>query len=459
MATITSTGVGSGLDVNSLVQQLVAAERQTADKRIASTDAKLTTEFTALATLKGGMSAFQAALQTMTTSAAIETRKVTVGDEKALSATAETIAATGSYEVEIRELAKAAQLGSIAFVDGEKAVVGTGKLTLAVGGKSFSVDITSANDELAQIRDAINGAKGNTGIRATIIRDTEGAHLVLTGTATGEANAITVTPSGGNGGLDQLAFHAGLKNLVEKSPAQDAVVVVSGYEIHSATNTVSGAIDGVTLNLGAAEVGKEISLKVDRDDASIVSKVEGFVAAYNTLATQIKTLGGYNAATKVAGPLLGDAMLRGLESYVRRTISEPVAGVAGAHTTLASLGITTTESGTLALDGAKLKKALAADPQSVAKVLTGENGVATKLNSYLLTKLSSAGELATRNTGITNRRTDLVRQQEALEARMVVIQERYLKQFTALDSMLTQLQSTSNYLSQQFANLSNLNKG
>jgi flagellar hook-associated protein 2 len=458
---MTSTGVGSGLEVNSLVSQLVAAERQAADKRIAKTDAKLTTEFSALATLKAAMSGFQASLQTMTTSAAFQTRKVTSGDELALTATADTTAATGTYEVEIERLAKAAQLGSIPFADGQDMTVGTGTLTLTVGSKSFSVEVTAANDSLAQIRDSINKASDNAGVRATIIRDTQGARLVLTGTSTGAANTLSVTATGGDGGLQQLHYTASggvLNKLTVLSPAEDAIVRVAGYEIRGATNSISGAIDGVTLSLTKAELGKKVSLSIVRDDASLQSKVESFVSAYNTLASQIKTLGGYNAATKVAGPLLGDAMLRGLESFVRRTISEPVAGVSGAANTLAGLGMTTTETGTLSLDTNRLKAALAADPEAVSKVFSGESGVATKLNTYLFDKLSFSGELASRNAGVTSRREDLLKQQEALEARMVVIQQRYLRQFTALDSMLTQLQSTSSYLTQQFASLSNLSK-
>jgi flagellar hook-associated protein 2 len=137
-------------------------------------------------------------------------------------------------------------------------------------------------------------------------------------------------------------------------------------------------------------------------------------------------------------------------------LSEPVAGASGNYTSLASLGITTTASGTLQLDSAKFKAALEADPLAVNKVFSSENGVAAKLGKYLDGKLSSTGELATRDAGITSRRKDLDRDREALEARMTVIQERYLKQFSALDGMLAQLQSTSSYLTGQLENLSKL---
>jgi flagellar hook-associated protein 2 len=148
-------------------------------------------------------------------------------------------------------------------------------------------------------------------------------------------------------------------------------------------------------------------------------------------------------------------MVRGLDAQVRRMLSEPVSGLTGNYTTLASLGIRTTITGTLQLDATAFQKALAADAGAVGKVFSSTSGVAVKLASVMDSKLSSGGELTARDTRIANRRRDLTQQKDALDARMQVIQQRYLKQFTALDTMLSQMQSTSSYLTQQ---LSSLNK-
>lgn len=460
MATITSTGIGSGIDINSLVSQLVAAERAAPDKRISSTDSRLTTEFSALSVLKGAMSAFQGSVSTLKTDDAFDLRKVTVGDDGVLAASVTSAAAAGTFDVEVAQLATASRLGSALYASGSGAVVGTGRLTISLGSSSFDVNITADNDELAQIRDAINGASGNPGVQASLIRDTSGtgSYLVLTSTKTGASNAITVSASGADAGLTQLAADLQSFDAQRDVAAQDAIVYFSGYEIHSATNTVSGAVDGLTLNLKKENVGKTVSLVIERDDATILSRAQNFVSGFNMLAQQMGTLSSYNAESQTAGPLLGDSMLRGMDSQLRRIISSPVPGATGTYTTLASIGITTTASGTLQLDQTRFNKALAADPAAISRIFSSESGVAVRLADYMDQKLASTGELAARTKGITDQRNQLQQQKDALDARMAVIQDRYLKQFTAMDTLLSQLQSTSSYLTQQVSSLTNLNK-
>jgi flagellar hook-associated protein 2 len=460
MATISSAGIGSGLDINSLVSQLVAAERANPDRRNVSEDARLTTEFSALATLKGALSGFQSALAGLKTSSGFDPRTAKVGDESYFTASASSAAAAGHYDVEVRQLATAARIGSAVFTGGPDSVVGTGTLTITVGGKSFDVELTADNNTLADVRDAINAATGNTTVRATLIRDTvgTGSYLVLSGTKTGGDNAITVSATNSDAGLDQLVQGLQTADPARDVTAQDAIVFVSGYEIHGATNNVSGAIDGVTLNLKKAEIGKLVTLDVSRDDAAIQTKAQAFVNSYNTLAQQIATLSRYDATTKTAGPMLGDAMLRGLDTQLRRTLSSVVPGTSGTYTTLASIGISATVNGTLQLNASRLSDALAADPTAVSKVFASESGVAVRLSSFVEQKLSSTGEIAARNDGIAAQRKNLQNRADALDARMQVLQERYMKQFTAMDKMLSQLQSTSSYLTQQLSGLQNLNK-
>ncbi len=467
MATITSTGVGSGLDVNSLVSQLVAAERAPADKRLTTTDAKLTTQLTAVSALKGALGSLQGAVNSLKGSNAFDVRKATVGDDSFFSATASSAAAPGHYEVEVVKTATASRISSAGFPaagGGADTPIGTGTLAINVGSQKFAVEIDSEHDTLAQIRDAINSAADNKGVRATLITDQAGTHLVLAGSKTGVANAVSVNLTDSvdtDGNTGDSAGLSRLFGLAPKDPqtdvAMDAIVKVGGFEIHNASNTIDGAIDGVTLVLKKAnEPGETAALDITRDDTAIQAKAQTFVNAFNTLAKQISTLGGYNAETKAGGPLLGDALLRGIDSQVRRLISEPVAGTTGAYRSLASLGITTNADGTLQLDAAKFQKALAADPAAVNRMFSSTEGVAVKLGTYLDSKLSSTGEIAARNTSLAASRKDLDTQRTALDARMQVVQERYMKQFTALDSMLAQLQSTSTYLTQQLQGLSNL---
>ncbi len=460
MATISSPGLGSGLDIHSLVSQLVAAERAPKDRQLTSTDAKLTTEFTALATLKGALSSLRNAVNGLKGPDAFGIRRAVVGDDQYLAASATASAIAGEYTVQVQQLASAARLGSAAYPDGPDTAVGTGTLTITAGERSFDIVIAEGGDTLAQIRDAINSAEGNTAVRATLIRDASGAHLVLTGTATGADNSISVTASDASAGLQQLAADLADFDPDRDAAAQDAIAHVSGYEIRSSNNTLTNAIDGVTLTLKkVTPEGETISFAVQRDDAAIQKKAESFVSAYNALAQQVASLGRYDAATKTAGPMLGDSMLRNLDTQLRRMLSEPVAGTTGAYRTLTSLGIEVTVTGTLQLDANKFKAALAADPDAVNRVFSSESGLAVRMSQYLDERLSASGEFATRNDRISSERRRLDQQREALEARMVVVQQRYLKQFTAMDALLAQMQNTSGYLSQQLEGLQKLATG
>lgn len=454
MATITSSGSVSGINVSQLVSQLVAADRGPEDARLTKRDTQLTTDFTALSKLKGAMSTFQTALAGLKDANNFQLRKVSVSDTDALDVTATGAAASGSYSVEIKHLATAGQLASTPNLGGSTANVGTGTLTIGMGSATFSVDIGDASKTLAGIRDAINGATGNVGVKATLIKAQDGTRLVLTGSATGAANAITVKATGGDGGLDQLVYDpaGGTTNLsVVGDGAQDAEIVVAGYTIKSPDNTVEDAVDGVTLNLKQAEVGKVLNFSVSNDDAGVQQKVQGFVTAYNALLTTITGLRSYDAASQTAGPMLGDSMLLGIESQVRRVISDTVGSSTSRYGSLASLGITTQANGTLAMDATKFNAAMTADPSAASQLFTSTKGVSVRMDAVLTQHLDSSGDLAARDASITAGRKDLDKQKAALDARMAIIQDRYTKQFSALDSLLTQMNSTSTYLTQQLS--------
>ena len=394
MSTISSTGIGSGLQIDDLVSKLVAAERAAGQTRIDNKKGKLTEQFSAMATLMGGMSAFQASLNSLVTAGSFTSRKVSVSDEKAFTAKAGSSAAAGSYDVQVQQLAKAAQLGSDAFASASTAV-GTGKLTISVGDSSFDIDVAEGGNSVANIRDAINKSSANKGVQASLLTDVEGTHLVLTSVKTGVDYALKVTTTGGDGGLEKLVYDPdGTKNMEVRSEAKDAIVFVSGYEIHSSSNTVSNAIEGVTLTLKAPTAeDSTVLLSVDRDDTAIQEAAKKFVDAYNSLASTIKTLSKYDVGTDTGGPLLGDAMLRNIDAQVRKLISSPVAGVTGSYTTLASLGITTQADGKLKLDTVRFNAALDASPGAVSDIFTSSNGVAIKLADLMGAKTSSTGEL------------------------------------------------------------------
>jgi len=454
MASIQSQGIGSGLDVNSLVTQLVAADRAPRDAQITRRETDTTLQISALGSLKGALSSFRSSLEGLKTIDALTPRTAASGDDKILTASATSSAATGSYQIEVVDLAKSQQLASTAYPAGATAVVGTGTLSITQGDKVFSVLIDENNNTLAGIRSAINAASGNTGVQATLINESGGSRLVLTSTTTGEDGAMKIAQSGGDGGLAALVYDPqGTMAMTELAPAQQAHIRIGTFDVFSSSNTIADAIDGVTVNLKDTTAGDTVSLTIGNDTNAVSNKIKGFVNAYNTLYTTFAKLRSYNADTKEAGPMLGDALLQGIEEGIRTDLVSPVSDVSSAYNSLAALGITKQVDGTLKVDDTKLSAALSADRGAVAAVFGSTNGVAARLYKRVDAALATNSGIDARNTRLQGSMKDINQQKADLDARMAGIETRYRAQFGALDVMLSQMQQTSNYLAQQLANL------
>jgi len=454
MAGIQASGVGSGLDINSLVSQLVSAENASRSGPILRREAAATTKISALGTLKGALGAFKGALTPLRNLEVFSARKATSADTTRFTATASSAAAAGSYDIEVLNLASAHRLASNPYLDGARAEIGYGSLAITVGADSFDVEIPQDANTLEDIRDAINNASDNTGVQATLLNGTEGTRLILTSRKTGAEHAIKVVASGGDGGLAALNYDpAGTMNLIQKDQAKDALVNISGFPVSSSTNTIGDAVEGVTVNLLKAEVGVKTTLNISFDTAGVTTRIQTFVTEYNNMQAALAKLGSYDAASKTAGPLLGDSLLRGIEQDMRRGLTNPVTGLTGEYSVLASVGITTTATGALELDTAKLQKALDTDPDAVAQLFGSENGVAARLYAQVDARLASGGDLDSRNSSLKRDLDRIADDKEALALRMEQVEARYRKQFTALDSLLSQLQTTSSYLAQQLANV------
>jgi flagellar hook-associated protein 2 len=457
MAGLSSPGLGSGLDINSLVTQLVAAEKQAPQAQITRAQASTVTTISALGNLKGALGTFNTALANLKTVDAFSGRTATSSDPDIFKATASPTAAAGTYDVEVVQVASAHQIKSTAFASGASQVVGTGTLTINVGTNSFQVGVDATQHTLAGIRDAINQASGNTDfVRATIVNATDGAHLVLTGSATGAANVISVTQEGGDGGLAGITYGVGnTSHYTLGRAAQNSIVAVAGFARESTTATVTDVIDGITLSLLDSDPGEIHTLTVATDKTTVNSRIKTFVDQYNGMAKTLGDLRNFEPTTKKAGPLLGDALLRSIEADIRAKLGD-TGGGSTVYRTLASVGITTQKDGTLALDGAKLTAALDANFDEVAKLFGGENGIATRLSNAITPRLATGAELDVRNARLNQKSVALQKQQAQLEARMVQVEKRYRTQFTALDSLLAKLQSTSTFLTQQLDSISKI---
>ena len=457
---IQSLGVGSGLNIQSLVTQLVAADRAPIEARLTRQTQTVATQLSAMGALKGALAAFQSTLTPLATTAKFQAMAAASADETVFTASVGSGAVAGSYGIEVRQLAQPEQLLSKAFAGGATGVVGSGTLHITLGSAGFDVAIAAGANTVADVRDAINGANGNAGVRATLVYGVGGAQLVLTSAQTGAANTIRVSASGGDGGLAQLSYTgAAGGNYTEAQAPQDAIALISGVESHGASNVLDKAIDGITLNLKVAKPGTTVNLSVSDDQAAVIDNVQKLVTAFNSMRGQFHSLGDYNAATKKGGPLLGDWLLNGAQFQLTRGMTDRVAGLGNGPSSLAAVGITTGSDGSLSVDGGRLLAALKADNGSVARLFSGDNGIAKRLGTILDGMLSTTGAIAARDANLAATQKDITVQSARLDAQMALVQQRYLKQFNALDALLSQLQSTSSYLTQQLGNAAKIGNG
>lgn len=390
MAGISVAGIGSGLDLNGLVSQLIAAQAEPATRRLDTQEAGFQARISGYGTLKSALSDFRTAVDGLRGTTSFNARTAGSSDTSVITASADGTATPGSFNIDVTQLAQSQKLASKAFT-GQEDIVGEGQLTFRFGtydsgGNTFTADpdrtissvtIDSSNSTLAGIRDAVNAA--GIDVSASIVNDGSGERLVFGSMRSGAASSMEIIVSGDNGGtnvddsgLSQLAFDptaAGVgtgKNLSETATAKDANLTIDGLAITRNSNTVTGAIEGVTLDL--ASVGTSpATVTVSRDLNAATTAVQGFVDAFNALNSTFDALGGFDASTQTGGILLGDSVLRSVESNLRNVVADVVDGLSTSDfRSLADIGITTEAGGNLTLNSAKLQSALNSAPDAIA---------------------------------------------------------------------------------------------
>ncbi|WP_213663233.1 flagellar filament capping protein FliD [Stutzerimonas stutzeri] len=469
------TGIGSGLDIDSIVAGMVAAERAPKETQLANLEKKTTTQITAVGALKGAISDFQTALAALNKPELFQARSATSSKSDLVGVTATTTAGAGSYQLEVKSLASSSKVALAAIPNTAETPArftsGTFEVSLGVPGippapnttESFSVTIDENNNTLAGVRDAINTAGKDMGVSATIVTDEYGSRLVLSSSKTGAGRDITVTATGADEpgliGLSALNFTGTSgtgKDARVLTSAQSAELYVDGLKVLSETNKVDGAIEGVTLDLKAKTVVNEpLTIAVAEDKAGVKKQIQSFVESYN------KLIGVINAQTKVTsvgegkapvtGALVGDATARTLLNTIRNELVN-VQGD-GALRALTDIGITTQKDGTLAIDNAKLDKAMASNFGELSGLFTGDKGLASRLDAKLKPYTETGGILEQRNKAMTETISKIDDQKEALTRRLTSLQERLYKQFNAMDLLVGQLSNTSSSLLASLENL------
>jgi flagellar hook-associated protein 2 len=362
MSTITSLGLGSGIDVGKLVDDLVSSEREPVEAILDSKKEVFEARISAYGSVRSSFNAFQSRLFEFRTSTAFSARTASSSDDSLLTATATSIAKQGTYNIKVDQTAQAHSLASGTF-DSVNSTVGSGTLTFKFGSTDYdgttyngftqaedsttqTVTISPSNSTLSGVRDAINEA--GIGVQATIVKVANNSYrLVLTSEETGAEQSMEITAQDADGnnldgsGLSMLAFNADAQNMSQTQAALDAEFSVNGLEVTNASNTVNGAITGVTLNLLKADTAKTLTLNVGYDREGVKESITSMVSEYNKMVDAVSEFNRFDKTTGTSGVLFGDSTLRTMLSSVRSILSSQISGLTGAVSGLASLGITT----------------------------------------------------------------------------------------------------------------------
>jgi flagellar hook-associated protein 2 len=474
---ISSAGVGSGIDINSLVSQLVQAQKQPEYDRLDAQQTKLQTRLSSLGTLKSALSSLQDAAFALWKFETFNSRTVSTGTSGVLSATADPGVLAGNHQISFDQLAQAQQLSTDPTLAGARFtattdVVGTGTLTFRFGTTtftngtytSFTPDSTQATQtvqitdgSLQGVANAINSA--GIGVRASIVYDGSYYRLMLQGANTGAANSFEITAADNDGnstdgsGLSVLGFNAGAANMKQIQAAQNTVgLMVDGIPITSASNTLDKAIAGMTITLQAPG-STTVSVGVDQTQAS--QAISAFVDKYNALVTTMNQLSSYDPTSGQAGPLIGDNVLLSVDSQIRRVMGQVFGSTDTVFRQLADIGITRNpQDGTLVLDSNKLQASMSQNYDAVAKLMSAYG---KPLDDLVSNMVASNGLVQTATDGINSGLKDIADQRTAVDQRAQTYQAQLTAQFTAMDALVAQLRSTSDYLTQQFSALNNLN--
>lgn len=361
---LSTPGIGSGLDIKAMVDAYVKAEITPLQTRHDNKLSSVNTELSAIGQLKSVLSNLQTSLANLSDINKFYNMKYSVSDGDYFTATVTPEANKGTYQVEVQKLAQQQSLASSYL---NTASIGSGTVTINFGSYNndktvftingdatpVSINIAPGSDSLVSVRDAINNSE--SGITASIIQDNQGSRLTITSAKTGENYAMQIS-----GSLTALNYDPtiGSNALTETIAAQNSVIKVNGLTLNQSTNQLKDAISGITLNLKKAELGKTITLNVDDNKDQLTGMINDFIKKYNDSTTLLTNLTGYNSSTKQSGLFQGDPQFRNLKLNLNKWATSPLTHNNGAIQSLADMGITTNKQGLLELKMEKYNKVL-----------------------------------------------------------------------------------------------------
>ena len=478
MSGLSVPGIGSGLDINSLVERLMTVERQPLTA-LATKKGMIESKISALGQIRSSLDALKTAAQRMTTQDKLLTLKTTVADTSIATVSTSNSATPASFSLEVEQLASAQKLSSSEFASASSSLGNTaGSVTIEFGTYSagvytlnpdraaFTVNVEAAKMTPEGIRDAINQA--NKEVSASLVNSGTGVMLVLTNAKTGANQHMRLSvsdPDGNNtdnAGLSQLAYNPAAsvgngKNMSERVAAQDARVKIDGISITSRTNTLDQSIAGLTISLLKTNDDSPTTMTTTRDDSQVKTAVNSFITAYNNLNKLVRDLTKYDATKREAAILNGESTVRNVLSQVRGLLSRQYGSTS--LPTLSELGITTQSDGSIRLDATKFDSTFSSKRDAVVALFTQStggtegDGFAGTVEDLITSLTDNNGLLDARTDGLNASLKNLNSKEDQIEARLSQIEQRYRTQFVTLDRNLNSLQSLSAYLQQQLASI------
>lgn len=476
MATFTSLGIGSGVDMNTMVSQLVALERAPL-QQLTSAATKLQTQVSSFGRIQSLFGTLQDAANKLTGTSLWQQGVATSSDDSAVAASGGAGVAAGSYSVLVSRLAGSQTVAAATPLAAATATVGSGTLTItrgtwAAGQSAFAagadapvVVTVAAGDTLQTLRDKINAA--DAGVSATLVTDATGVRLALRSTDSGAANGFTVAASDADGndtdaaGLSAFAYDPlnGTTGMTFKAAAQNAQASVNGIAVESSSNELTGVVEGLTLKL-RKESTTPVDVSVERDVESVTTVIKSFADAYSALVKYIADQTKYDATSKVGGPLQGDSAAGALQRQLRAVLTQ-ASGASATFPRLSDIGLQAQRDGTLGVDSAKLaaatgnldelRKAFAHNDPDAAN-----DGFARRYADLATQVLGVDGGISTRQEGLRKLISKNSDNQAKVEDRAERLQQRLVAQYTALDANLSKLNALSSYVTAQLAALSRL---
>lgn len=447
MATTSSLGVGTGVDLQSMLTKIMAAERAP----ITALDTKITaanTKISVYGTLKSKLDALQSAAETLQFPSRLAAITASSSDTSIISASAAYTASIGSYSAETTQLASAQKSFSVAYDAGT--TFGQGTLNFTVSGVA-AAPITlngQASYTLTEVGAQINSAK--IGVTATVITDSTGKQrMVLTGEKSGTANSFQLTSSlTASGSQASIASFDTVTAGLMRATAQDGKMKLDGIEIASSTNSFTTGVSGLTLT--AVKLGTA-NISVQNDSAKITTATQAFVDSYNAVVSLIKSNTGYDTATKTAQALTSDSTVRSVLGNIGSARTTTPSELSSAtFKSLGELGISIQQTGLLTLDSTKLNKAISTSATEVIKTLSAYG---KSFGSSVMAMQNTGGVVSNRLSSLNSTVSRFKSSQEAMEIRVSQIEKRYKAQFTTLDKYMSSMSVTSSALAQQLAAL------